>query len=128
MAGGRPTKYTPELIAKAKAYLIDYESLGDAVPNHAGMAFELEVSRGTLYDWARDPEKSEFSNILERCNQTQERLLLSGGLASTLNGNIVKLMLGKHGYHDKQQTELTGANGGPIEASWTILPVKPKDA
>jgi len=126
---GRPTKYTPELIEKAKAYLVDYVSLGDPVPSHAGMAFELEVSRTTLYDWANDPEKKVFSDILEKCNQIQERNLLAGGLTSAMNANIVKLMLGKHGYSEKNQTELTGADGGSIKTAVTVSfnPVGNKD-
>jgi len=125
---GRPTKYTPELLEKAKEYLVNHADYGDVVPSHAGLAIEIGITRTTLYDWSHDEGKKLFSDILDECNQKQERMLLSGALGNTMNANIAKLMLGKHGYSEKQQTELTGANGGPLEATWTVLPVKPKDA
>ena len=128
MAGGRPSKYTPELIEKARDYVDNHVKYGDVVPSHAGLACEIDITRSTLYEWSHDEEKQEFSDILDKCNKKQERMLLSGALLGDMNANIAKLMLGKHGYSDKQQTELTGANGGPIEAQWTIQPVKPKDA
>jgi hypothetical protein len=102
MAGGRPTKYTPELLAKAHAYVDGgWVDEGDLIPSHAGLAVTIEVTRTTLYDWESDPDKVEFSNILAKCNITQERKLLNGGLGGEFNPAITKLALGKQGYSDK---------------------------
>jgi hypothetical protein len=128
MAGGRPTDYKDEMIATGYEYINNHVEHGDVVPTAAGLASVLNVARRTLYDWASQESKAEFSHMLEVLNQKQERVLLSGALLNDMNANIAKLMLTKQGYSDKQQTELTGANGGPIEAQWTIQPVKPKDA
>jgi len=129
MPAGRPTKYTPELLEKANEYLENHISYGDVVPSHAGLATEIGITRGTLYDWSHDPEKQAFSDILDQCNRKQERMLLSGALVGDMNANIAKLMLGKHGYSEKNQTELTGANGSPIKTEskveWSVQPVKP---
>ena len=127
---GRPSKYNDDLLEKAEDYLVNYRNYGDVVPSHAGLAVELDITRKTLYEWSHDPEKQAFSDILDRCNKVQERLLLSGSLLGDLNPSIAKLMLGKHGYSEKSIQELTGANGGAIktESTWTIQPVKPKDA
>ena len=64
---GRPTKYTPELIAKAQSFV----DRADGLMLISELALELEVSRDT-------------------------------GLFGDYNANITKMMLGKHGYSDKQ--------------------------
>ena len=102
----RPTKYTPELVQLAKEYIENYKEYDDAIQSIAGMACVLKVAETTLYDWAKQEEK-EFSNILAQCKTSQQRVLLNGGLNGDLNSNIVKLVLGKHGFHDKQDTNQT---------------------
>ena len=128
---GRPSKFTPELLEKALDYVDNHEQYGDVVPSHAGLASEIDITRATLYAWANDKEKQAFSDILDKCNKKQERMLLSGSLRGDMNANIAKLMLGKHGYSEKNQTELTGADGGAIKTEskveWVVQPVKPID-
>src|SRR6056297_525585 len=102
----RPTKYNDEVLEKAREYIENHEQYDDLVPSVVGLAGAIDVSRSTLYKWGE--ESDEFSDILDRINEDQERKLLSGGLGGDFNSNIVKLMLGKHGYSDKQQTEHTG--------------------
>lgn len=106
MAGGRPTKYNPEIVAKAWDYIENYADTGDVIPSHAGMACVLNLNKSTLYDWA-DDEAKEFSDILAKCNQAQERVLLNGGLSNTFNSAITKLALGKQGYSEKHETDNT---------------------
>ena len=109
--GGRPSKCTPELIEKAKAYLENYKTEHNhQIPSVIGMAIVLKVGKSTLYDWA-EKEENEFSEILPLCKDHQHFRLLDGGLSGDLNSNIVKLALGKHGYSDKQTTELTAPEG-----------------
>ena len=131
MAVGRPSKYTPELLEKARDYIENHVQYGDVVPSHAGLATEIDITRKTLYEWSHDPEKADFSDILDQCNRKQERMLLSGALVGDMNANIAKLMLGKHGYSEKHQNELTGADGGAIKTEskveWVVQPVKPID-
>ena len=117
-AGGRPTHYSDEIVRKAKVYLTTYQELGDAIPSVAGLSLYLERRRTLLYEWAKAHE--EFADILEQINATQEKVALSNGLKGDFNANIVKLLLGKHGYHDKVDQSLSGANGGPIETKQTI--------
>ncbi len=109
MAGGRPTEYTEETIPKTLEYLENYKSYGDEIPSIAGLSVILGVGRNTIYDWASQEDKKEFSNILVQVLSTQERVLINNGLNNTFNGNIAKLVLGKHGYSDKQ--EVTGKDG-----------------
>jgi len=102
-AGGRPTKYTPEVIRKAKDYIENYESYGDVIPSIAGLAVELDLNKETITNWAKDKNKSEFSRVVTALIQGQERKLLNGGLDSVFNPGITRLILSKHGYHDNPQ-------------------------
>ena len=116
MATGRPTKCTPELLEKTRHYIDNYESYGDLVPSVAGLCVEIGISRETAHKWRREEEKyPEFAGMLMEMLSVQERKLLSGGLGGHMNSNITKLMLCKHGYSDKQETAITGADGGPVK-------------
>lgn len=114
----RPTKYNSKLVEKARNYLDDYQQYEHVIPSTAGLAVVLGVSRETLYAWGR--EKTEFSDILCNIQAKQESVLINNGLQGTFNSAITKLVLGKHGYHEKQDQHLSGANGGPVESKWTV--------
>ena len=101
MPGGRPSKYCQEIVDLAYHYIDNYQEYDDIIPTHEGMAVELGVSRDTLYTWAKD-ENKEFSDILAKCNAKQARLTINGSLSNNYNATIAKLLLGKHGYHEKQ--------------------------
>ena len=104
MKTGRPSKYTEEIIKKAENYIYDYETYNDIIPSIVGLASILEVTRTTLYKWEKEHE--EFSYILENIKREQEKVLLNKGLIGDFNSAITKLVLGKHGYHDKQDLGL----------------------
>jgi hypothetical protein len=105
-AGGRPTKYNDKLIEKAKAYISDYEKYGDVIPSIAGLASVIDVHRSLMYVWEK--EYPEFLDILEAIKREQQKVLLNKGLSGDFNSQITKLVLGKHGYHDKQDVDLKG--------------------
>ena len=99
----RPTKYGQEIVTKAQHYLDNYGEYGHKIPSSAGLSLVLGLSRETLRLWSKDEDKKEFLGILDRINQKQECVLLDNGLDGTFNSTIKKLVLGKHGYHDRQQ-------------------------
>jgi len=107
----RPTDYTQELIEKAKDYLENHEKHGDVVPSVAGLAKHLEIHRSTIYDWKSQEDKKEFSDILANILSTQEQILINKGLKNEFNSAIVKLMLGKHGYSEKQESKVEHSGG-----------------
>jgi len=105
MPGGRPTKFSDEVLEKAEDYLKNYRELGDMIPSVVGLADELCVSVKTLYNGSE--KHPQFLHMLERINSRQHRVLLSGGLSGEMNSNITKLVLAKHDYSDKTQTDVT---------------------
>lgn len=111
MGAGRPTVYGPHILKRARGYLTSYKDMGDEVPSVAGLACVLGVVRDTCYDWANDPAKSEFSYILKELAQRQERALVNGGLRGEYNPSITKMMMTKHGYSDRVETDHTSSDG-----------------
>lgn len=105
---GRPSKYTPELIEKAKDYLDGGFKDGDSViPSIEGLSLYLGIARSTCHEWAGQEGKEEFSDILERILAKQASMAINGALDNKYNATIAKLLLGKHGYKDRQETETT---------------------
>jgi hypothetical protein len=109
MAGGRPSKCTPELRADARAYITEFwDKHGHHVPSIVGMSIVLKVGETTLKDWANPDHASfneEFSTISKDCMAAQHFHLTNKGLGNETNAQITKLMLTKHGYSDKQEVQ-----------------------
>lgn len=104
---GRKRLLTDEVIEKANAYLLyDFQNVGDLVTSAVGLAQYLGVTKSTIYHWAEgeDELSQDFSDILRACVEKQEKMLISGGLGGAYNSQITKLMLGKHGYHEKPES------------------------
>ena len=105
----RPTKWSKELEAQAYEYIKDYQVHGHMIPSIEGLAMVLDLHRDTLYDWAKQDDK-EFSDILKKILNAQEFWLVQNGLNNTFNSAITKLVLGKHGYHDKMEQDITSSD------------------
>lgn len=97
----RPTKMTPELLEIAREYPENFGDHQHAIPSVVGLAKVLGIARSTLYNWGEEHE--EFLDILEAVNEAQEFECLDRGITGVFNSQITKLVLGKHGYHDKQE-------------------------
>lgn len=127
MAAGRPSDYSDEVCRKARLYLSSYEEQGDAIPSVAGLSVFLKIARSTIYEWAKDDGKSEFSDILQEILAKQETVLISKGLTGAFNATITKVILGKHGYSDKVEAQHTGPDGGPMAMQVSVVIVDPND-
>lgn len=99
---GRPTKYSPEILEKAQDYLENFKT---AVPTIEGLSLELDISRETVYDWADQETKKEFSYIVKRILAKQASVLIDKGLRGRFNPTICKLLLHKHNYNEKIEIE-----------------------
>ena len=132
---GRPTILNEDLIAKAIAYLDSYQDNGEIVPTKAGLSLFCKITRDTVNCWARGqyPDKATqehrdaFSYILETLESQQELKLISGGLGGGYNPTIAKMMMTRHGYSDKVETDHKSSDGsmaGTKELNITVT--KPK--
>jgi DNA-packaging protein gp3 len=112
VATGRPTKLTDELLIKASSYIYgvdgkppSWEKEGSAVPSIEGFALYLGINRDTAYAWER--ENDNFSDIVCDIRLMQAKILVDNGLKNQFNSSITKLMLTKHGYVEKSETDIT---------------------
>lgn len=85
--------------------------MGDPVPTIAGLACVIGTTRKTCHEWANQPDKAEFRDILDELAQRQERELIAHGLAGNFNAPITKMMLTKHGYSDRIESDHTSSDG-----------------
>jgi len=114
---GRPTLYSEAKLAKAREYL---ESGDYVVPSVTGMCLYIGVARKTCYLWVEQGH-TEFADIMDAINETQEVSLISKGLTGDFNPSIVKMLLARHGYAEKTETDIT-TKGNALN-TWTINPV-----
>lgn len=125
---GRPTEYNEEILNKAKEYL---ESCTDTdkgvkLPSIEGLARYLQIARSTLYLWEK--EHQDFSDILEDIKTEQAERLINNGLSGNYNSTITKLILTKHGYSDKTESDVTsGGKPIPILGNFNALPTDDSD-
>jgi AraC-like DNA-binding protein len=119
---GRPSKYGPEIIEKARQYVDEFgENDKETVPTIAGLARFLGVSRETVYAWSREEGNEAFSDIVKQVDINREILLVNGGLKGMYNPTITALMMGQLGYRKEASVEHSGKDGGPIKTQSNIV-------
>lgn len=127
MAGGRPTTYNQEMLDKCREYLDTYEELGEVIPSVVGLCRHIRRAKSTVYKWADEPDKEEFSDILKEIEEVQHIVLANSGLAGTFNPTITKLMLTKHGYSDRVENDLKSSDGSMSPQEIKVTIVSPDD-
>lgn len=121
MAGGRPTSYDDEVIATANDYADNYKEYGDAVPSVVGLCAHINRSKSVVYEWIKDESKPEFLDIYNRIQEGQERGLINGGLAGGFAPAVTKMLLTKHGYSDKTETDITSGGEKLSAPTYTVV-------
>lgn len=138
MSGGRPPKYTDPQVMQD---LIDLyflackvhqtnepsllEGLNDEelliindidciVPTVSGLAYLLDMSTETFRDYGTSERHDEFSATVKRAKQRIEMSLEQRLAGNNVTGAIFNLK-NNFRWKDKQETELYGKDGGPIE-------------
>lgn len=122
---GRPSKLTPELIEKARGYLatchatpIETEKGGVSyvdvhLPKVVSLALMLGINKDTVYNWCKDIEgedntlRQEFYDIVKEVNAKQEEMLMDKGLGGLFQPKTTGMLLSKHGYSEKIETDIT---------------------
>lgn len=121
MAGGRPTKYDAEVISLSNDYAENYKDYGDAVPSVVGLCAHINRSKSVVYEWIKDKDKTEFLDIYSKIQEGQERGLINGGLAGGFAPAVTKMLLTKHGYSDKTETDITSGGEKLQHPGYTIV-------
>ncbi len=75
------------------------------LPSIEGLAFYLCIARVTVYDWEK--KFPEFAALVNQIRNIQADRLINNGLSGDYNSTIAKVILTKHGYVDKTETEHT---------------------
>lgn len=125
-AGGRPTKLTPEMMAKARTFLSEAakEKLKKTVftkngpeiievpvpPTITKFSLFLDVQRETLNEWAK--ENREFSDIFTRVRRVYEQTLVENGLSDNYNPRLSQFLLSAD--HDKRDKSDVTTDGEKI--------------
>lgn len=111
----RASTYGPHKIKQANAYLdsfIDPKGRpNNVIPNISGLALAIGITRSTAYEWLKHDDKPEYKKVIDRMNCVQEDLTLKYGLTGIFNASIAKMVLGKHGYSDKAEIDLSSSDG-----------------
>lgn len=113
----RPTDYTQELLDKANDYL---NNCPDALHTVVGLCLHIGIAKSTCYRWIEEGNDT-FKDIVDTVSEYQERKLVINGLTNEFNASITKLMLTKHGYTDKVETDVTSK--GQQLNTWSVVPV-----
>jgi len=120
---GRKPKYSAveEMQQKIDAYFAECEAK-EKPPTISGLALALDMTTQGLREYSA---KDQFSATVRKAKQRVEVALEErlGGQAAT--GSIFNLKC-NFGWRDKQEFEITGANGGPMETVTRIELVAPE--
>lgn len=73
------------------------------LPSIEGLSVHLGVSRDTIYEWER--LYPVFSDILDDLRAKQGLALINNSLSGNYSSPIAKVLLSKHGYVEKTETE-----------------------
>lgn len=118
MPAGRPLQFeTPEVMQEAiDAYFTDCE-LKEQPPTVTGLALALDLTREGLVTYeGRDAFSDTVKRAKLRVQSTIEAGLLKGYNAT---GAIFNLK-NNFGWKDKQEQEISGPGGGPIDSKITV--------
>ena len=108
MAGGRPTTYNKEVIEKAYDYI---KNCPDVLHTVVGLAIHIGRAKSLIYEWIKQPDKEELTDIVKMVNELQESKLINGSITNELNASISKMMLSKHGHIEIKEIDNKSSDG-----------------
>lgn len=115
-AGGRPTKYIPEIIfPKVEKYIASCGREQTALPTIEGLALALDVTSETIGEWSE--KYPEFSLTIKRIANKQKEQLMNDGMYGGKEVNAamaIFLLKANHGLKDGTGTTNVQVNVTPI--------------
>lgn len=111
---GQPTKYTPDMPDRLRAYIRNFEHYGNKLPAKPGFAQSLGggVHVNTIDNWGK--AHPEFLCALRELADAQHQTLLDKGLVGDYNSKVTALVLShNHGYVERRDTTSQGESITP---------------
>jgi hypothetical protein len=109
--GGRPKKWTDDLIEKEADAFEQWMQLPDSIW-YEDFALEREFHPDYLSEWAKTNEK--FCRVYKKSQAWQKSKLLKGGLLNKYNAGFTKFVMGNTcGWYEK--TQISGDAANPLE-------------
>ncbi len=113
MAGGRPPKFESVDSLQKQIYVYFAKCDQDDEPyTITGLALALDTTRQTLINYE---EKDEYLDTIKKAKTMVEQYAEKRLFSGTPTGAIFALK--NFGWKDKQETELSGKDGKPIETT-----------
>lgn len=122
----RPTKLTPEILAKAKTYLPwvkahPFPDGTDRPPKLVSLSLFLGVDRNTITNWRK--ENPDFNDICAEITSAYEEVLVDNGLIGKYQPRVTTFLLSAD--HDKREKSDVTSEGKALPTP--ILNVVMKD-
>jgi hypothetical protein len=114
-AGGRPTKYYPEIDVKIQEYIASTGREQTKLPTVEGLAIYLDITRETVYQWAK--LYPVFSDTLKKIEILQKEQLMNDSFYGGKEVNAgagVFLLKANHGMKDNEGNVNVQVNVTPI--------------
>ncbi len=105
--------------------LLIINEIDDTFPTITGLALALDMTRKGLIDY-ENKDNPEFGNTIKRAKARVESFIEQRLYGPNATGSIFNLK-NNFGWQEKTEVknEHTGANGGPIENTFTVVFKKP---
>lgn len=114
-AGGRPTKYTPDIFPLIEEYLSTTGREQTELPTVEGLADKLNVNVDTLYEWRE--RYPQFSEAIKKILNRQKQQLMNDGMYGGKEVNsamAIFLLKANHGLKDNSGNVNVQVNVQPI--------------
>ncbi len=99
------------------------------LPSIADFALYLGIHKDTVYSWCKEEGEynKEFSDLVMDISHEQEKRLLNNGLGGMYAPKVVGMILSKHGYAEKTETDITSKGESIVSPEVAALTKKLND-
>ncbi|MCF8012481.1 MAG: DNA-packaging protein [Clostridiales bacterium] len=108
---GRPTKYTKEKLKDIQATLERYIE-NTEIPILSEFAYQNKIPRQKLYEF------EILNDTIKTLIDKKEAQLERKALKNEINNTMAIFSLKQLGWKDRQEHEVSGKDGEPIEVTW----------
>lgn len=109
--GGRPKKWTPELIEAEAAAFEEWMQRPDSIW-YESFCLERDFLPDRMAEWAKENER--FGRVYKKAQAWQKQKLINGGLLNKFNAGFTKFVMSNTcGWYEK--TQVSGDSANPLQ-------------